>query len=50
MLMQVFLLTPYLAIAASFALAAAVAAICYSQPTPRRSGFCSEVSRRGAYR
>jgi hypothetical protein len=39
MLMQAFLLTPYLAIASSLALAATVAAICCSHPFPRRSGF-----------
>ena len=39
MLMEAFLLTPYLAIAASLALAGTVAAICCSQPAPRRAGF-----------
>lgn len=39
MLMNAFLLTPYLAIAASLALAATVAAICLSQPVPRGAGF-----------
>jgi hypothetical protein len=39
MLMQAFLLTPYLAITASLALAATVAAVCCSHPARRRSGF-----------
>jgi hypothetical protein len=39
MLMEAFLLTPYLAIAASFALAGTVAVICYTQPVPRGAGF-----------
>lgn len=39
MFMQVLLLTPYLAIAASLALAGTVAAICYTQPAPERAGF-----------
>jgi hypothetical protein len=39
MLMEVFLLTPYLAIAASPTLAATVTAICCSQPAPRGAGF-----------
>ena len=39
MLMEAFLLTPYLAIAASFALAGTVAVICCSQPVPRGAGF-----------
>jgi hypothetical protein len=39
MLMDAFLLTPYLAIASSLVLTAAVAAITCSQPTPRGSGF-----------
>ena len=39
MLMEAFLLTPYLAIASSLALAATVAAICYSQSAPRGAGF-----------
>ena len=39
MLMEAFLLTPYLAIASSLVLAATVAAVCYSQPAPRRAGF-----------
>jgi hypothetical protein len=39
MLMEAFLLTPYLAIAASFALAGTVAMICYTQPVPRGVGF-----------
>ena len=39
MLTQAFLLTPYLAIAASISLAVTVAAICLSQPVPRRAGF-----------
>ena len=39
MLMEAFLLTPYLAIAASFALAGTVAMICYTQPVPRGAGF-----------
>jgi hypothetical protein len=39
MLMQAFLLTPYLAIFASFALAGTVTMICYSQPVPKTVGF-----------
>jgi hypothetical protein len=39
MLMEALLLTPYLAIAASLALAGTIAAICLSQPVPRRAGF-----------
>ena len=39
MLTEAFLLTPYLAIAASVALAGVVAAICASQPVPKRAGF-----------
>ena len=39
MLMEAFLLAPYLAIASSLALAATVAAICCSQSTPRGVGF-----------
>jgi hypothetical protein len=39
MLTEAFLLTPFLAIAASFALASTVAAICYTQPAPQRAGF-----------
>jgi hypothetical protein len=39
MLMEAFLLTPYLAIAASLALAATVAAVCLSQPVPKDAGF-----------
>ena len=39
MLMEAFLLTPYLAIASSLALAATVVAVCYSQSTPRGAGF-----------
>jgi hypothetical protein len=39
MLMEAFLLTPYLAIAASFALVSTVAMICCSQPAPKRTGF-----------
>jgi hypothetical protein len=39
MLMEVFLITPYLAIVASLALAVTVAVICYSQPAPRGAGF-----------
>jgi len=39
MLMEAFLLTPYLAIASSLALAATVVAVCYSQSTPRGTGF-----------
>ena len=39
MWMKALMLTPYIAIAASFALAATVAAVCCSQPTPRGVGF-----------
>ena len=39
MLMEAFLLTPYLAIAASVALASTVVAVLYSQPVPRRVRF-----------
>jgi hypothetical protein len=39
MLMQAFLLAPYLAIAASLALAGTVAAVCLTQPARRRAGF-----------
>jgi hypothetical protein len=39
MLMEAFLLTPYLAIASSLVLAATVAAVCCSQSTPRGIGF-----------
>jgi hypothetical protein len=39
MLTEAFLLTPYLAIAASFVLAGTVAAVCHSQPVPKRTGF-----------
>jgi hypothetical protein len=39
MLMEAFLLTPYLAMASSLALAAAVAAVCCSQSVPRGAGF-----------
>jgi hypothetical protein len=37
--MQAFLITPYLAIASSVALAITVAAVCFSQSTPRGAGF-----------
>jgi hypothetical protein len=43
MWIQALMLTPYLAIAASLALAGTVAAICCSQPTPRGAGFTLEV-------
>jgi hypothetical protein len=39
MLMEAFLLTPYLAMASSLVLAATVAAICCGQSTLRRTGF-----------
>jgi hypothetical protein len=39
MIMEALLLTPYLAIAASLALAGTITAICLSQPVPRRPGF-----------
>jgi hypothetical protein len=39
MLMETFLLTPYLAIASSLVLAATVAAVCCSQSMPRDTGF-----------
>jgi hypothetical protein len=39
MIMEALLLTPYLAIAASLSLAGTIAAICLSQPVPRRAGF-----------
>ena len=41
MLMEAFLLTPYLAMASSLMLAAAVAVICCSQPSPRGAGFAA---------
>jgi hypothetical protein len=39
MLMEAFLLTPYLAMASSLVLTATVAAICCSQSAPRDAGF-----------
>ena len=39
MWMQALMLTPYIAMASSFALVVTVAAICCSQPTPRGVGF-----------
>ena len=39
MLMEAFLLTPYLAIASSLVLAGTVAVICCSQSAPRGGGF-----------
>ena len=39
MWMEALLLTPYLAIASSLALAATVAVVCCSQSTPRGAGF-----------
>jgi len=39
MLMEAFLLTPYLAMASSLVLTATVAAICCSQSVPRDAGF-----------
>jgi hypothetical protein len=39
MLMEAFLLTPYLAMASSLVLAATVAIICCSQSVPRGAGF-----------
>lgn len=39
MLTEAFLLTPYLAIAASISLTGAIAAICLSQRVPKRAGF-----------
>ena len=39
MLMDAFLLTPYLAIVSSLALAAAVVAVCSSQSARRGAGF-----------
>ena len=39
MLMEAFLLTPYLAMASSLVLAATVAVICCSQSAPRDAGF-----------
>ena len=39
MLIEAFLLTPYLAIAASIALASTVVAVLYSQPVPGRVHF-----------
>ena len=41
MWMQALMLTPYIAIASSFALAATVAAVCCSQPAPRGVGFAT---------
>jgi hypothetical protein len=38
-MIEFLMITPYLAIAASLTLAGTVAAICYTQPAPRRSGF-----------
>ena len=39
MWMQALMLTPYIAIASSLALAVTVAAVCWSQSTPRGTGF-----------
>jgi hypothetical protein len=39
MLMEAFLLTPYLAIASSLVLTITIAAVCCSQPAPRAAGF-----------
>jgi hypothetical protein len=39
MLMQAFLLLPYVAIAASLTLVGTITMVCISQPTPRRVGF-----------
>ena len=39
MLTEAFLLTPYLAIAASLSLAGVVTAVCASRPVPKRTGF-----------
>jgi hypothetical protein len=39
MWMQALMLTPYIAIASSLALAATVAAVCGSQHAPRAEGF-----------
>jgi hypothetical protein len=39
MWMQALMLTPYIAMASSFALAVTVAAVCCSQPHPRGAGF-----------
>jgi hypothetical protein len=39
MLMQAFLLLPYVAIAASLTLVGTIAVVCISQPTPRGVGF-----------
>jgi hypothetical protein len=39
MLLDAFLLTPYLAIAASLVLAGTIAAVCCTQPARRTTGF-----------
>jgi hypothetical protein len=39
MWIQALMLTPYIAIASSFALAITVAVVCCSQPAPRGVGF-----------
>jgi hypothetical protein len=39
MLMEAFLLTPYIAIAASLSLGGTVVAVCLSRPAPRGTGF-----------
>jgi hypothetical protein len=39
MWMQALMLTPYIAIASSLALAASIAAVCCSHPVPRERGF-----------
>ena len=41
MLMEAFLLTPYLAMASSLVLAVIVGVICCSRPAPRRTGFAA---------
>ena len=47
MMIQILLLTPYMAIAASLSLAALVLAVCLSQPQPSATGFATQ-ERRGA--
>ena len=41
MWMQALMLTPYVAIASSLALAVTVAVVCCSQPAPRGVGFAA---------
>jgi len=39
MLLDAFLLTPYLAVASSLAIAVTVAAVCWGQSAPKGGGF-----------